>query len=79
MSDQKTPYFEMGLIDGMYDAVVDGKIVPNLPGRVVFIPKNYDKSNLPNYATGAFCIELGLKNAWQKNDAGGWDPLWTEA
>lgn len=51
----------------VHDAVVNGKLLRNIPTRLIFVANKTERNALTNIEAGTFVLTFDLKNVWIRN------------
>lgn len=51
----------------IHDAVVDGRLLRNIPTRLIFVANKTERNALENIEAGTFVLTFDLSNVWIRN------------
>lgn len=60
---------------GVYDAIIDGELIREIPCRAVMVTAESDLANLPDYQPGTLAFTAGFATMWQKDAEGTWQEV----
>ena len=60
------------LTGSMHDAIIGGKVVKDIPSKLVYVNSQSELSNYSDYPVGTIAAVIGFGSVWQKNVSGEW-------
>lgn len=51
----------------IHDAVVNGRLLRNIPTRLIFVANKTERNALTNIEAGSFVLTFDLSNVWIRN------------